>query len=98
MSAKTTFIENLRSKPEPVRKRIAAALTICLTLIIVALWGISFRESLNALSLQSQEKSRVVAAPAYGGPGEHLKRIALGARTLFNDIAALGSAAAEMAQ
>ncbi len=97
MSTNQTFIERLRAKPEPVRKRIAAVLTICLTIFIVTLWGISFRESLTTLSLSAEVQQESVAkVPTTGNSQGHLRRIALGAKTLFGDIMALGSATAGM--
>ena len=38
---KSNYLENLRAKPEPVRRRIAAIVSIALTALVVGIWLIN---------------------------------------------------------
>lgn len=77
-----SYLETLRAKPESVRKRIALITTTGVTVVLIVLWGIGFRESLNTLATQE-----VVSAPSQESTSlsDNLVRISLGARTLWKD-------------
>lgn len=83
-----SYLETLRAKPEPVRKRIAMISTVCVTLVLVILWGVSFKETLNT-TLAEQEKAQESVHSEPVQMFANIERISLGAQTLWNDFLTL---------
>lgn len=51
------YLENLRAKPEPVRRRIAAIVSIALTAVVVGVWLINLSVSSNAPAVAQETNS-----------------------------------------
>lgn len=45
---RSTYLENLRAKPEPARRRIAVLVSLALTAIVVIVWFINMSVTINS--------------------------------------------------
>ncbi len=82
-----SYLETLRAKPEGVRKRIALLVTTGVTVILIVLWGIGFRESLDTLATLETAPSPPQKSAGLSG---NIARISLGAKTLWKDLRTIG--------
>ncbi len=81
-----SYLEIVRAKPERVRKRIALFITTGVTIVLIVLWGIGFRESLNTLVTQ---EAVTLPSQKSANLGDSISRISLGAKTLWKDFLAM---------
>ncbi len=82
-----SYLETLRAKPEGVRKRIALLVTTGVTAVLIVLWGIGFRESLDTLATQEATST---PSQESAGLSDNITRISLGAKTLWKDLRTIG--------